>query len=224
MIVNERVVDFIHALEPERNENLERIRKEALADYVPIIKDETAALLKCLITAVRPARILEIGTAVGYSALTMAEVMPPEAKIITVEKYEPRIPQAKENFRRCGMEDRICLIEGDAEEVIRKLAEDGEVFDFIFMDAAKGQYLHWLPDILRLLREGGMLASDNILQEGSITESRYTVVKRDRTIHSRMREYLYQLKHHPELETAILPVGDGVALSVRRRINRREDE
>lgn len=216
MIVNERIVDFIHALEPERSENLEIIRREALAGYVPIIKDETAALLKCLMTALRPMRILELGTAVGYSALTMAEAMPEGAKILTVEKYEPRIPIARANFVRCGREDCIELIQGDAEEVLQGLVAEEQHFDFIFMDAAKGQYLHWLPDILRLLVPGGMLVSDNILQEGSIVESRYTIVKRDRTIHSRMREYLYQLKHHPQLTTSILPVGDGVAMSAKR--------
>lgn len=216
MIVNERVVDFIHALEPERNEQLENIRQEALAGRVPIIRDETAALLKCLVAAARPKQILEIGTAVGYSALTMAEAMQEGCHITTVEKYEPRIPVAKANFARCGRTDSITLLEGDAEQIIAQLVAEGKRFGFIFMDAAKGQYLHWLPNILALLTEGGMLVSDNILQEGSIVESRYTIVKRDRTIHTRMREYLYALKHHEALETAILPVGDGVALSVKK--------
>ena len=144
----------------------------------------------------------------------MASVMPKECRITTIEKYETRIPEAKENFRLAGMEEKITLLEGDAGEILAGLSGS---FDFIFMDAAKGQYINWLPDILRLLRDGGLLMSDNVLQDGTIMESRYAVERRDRTIHERMREYLYTLKHMDEFETSILPVGDGVALSVKNR-------
>ena len=112
------------------------------------------------------------------------------------------------------MEEKITLLEGDAGEILAGLSGS---FDFIFMDAAKGQYINWLPDILRLLRDGGLLMSDNVLQDGTIMESRYAVERRDRTIHERMREYLHTLKHMDEFETSILPVGDGVALSVKNR-------
>lgn len=153
-----------------------------------------------------------MGTAVGYSALLMAQRMPADCHITTIEKYEPRIPIAKENFRRAGMEDRITLPEGDAEEILNGLKGP---YDFIFMDAAKGQYIHWLPVILRLLAPGGVLISDNVLQDGDIVQSRYGVERRNRTIHSRMREYLYTLKHMDQLETSVIPIGDGVTLSVR---------
>ena len=180
---------------------------------MPIIRKETAAFLKTMVASARPMRILEVGTAVGYSALLMAQVMPDGAHITTIEKYEPRIPLARAHFREAGMEGRITLIEGDAGKVLDGLADP---FDFIFMDAAKGQYIHWLPRILELLEPGGVLFSDNVLQDGNIVESRFAVERRDRTIHSRMREYLYTLKHMEELETSIIPIGDGVALSVRR--------
>ena len=161
----------------------------------------------------KPARILEVGTAVGFSAILMAEYDPVPCQITTIENYEKRIPIARENFKRAGKEAQIALLEGDAGEILAGLSGS---FDFIFMDAAKGQYINWLPDILRLLRDGGLLMSDNVLQDGTIMESRYAVERRDRTIHERMREYLYTLKHMDEFETSILPVGDGVALSVKK--------
>ncbi len=217
LITNERLVEYIHSLEPERSELLEAVRREALAADVPIIRDETAALLKCFIKAFQPHRILEIGTAVGYSALTMAEVMPEDATILTVENYPPRIMKARQNLGSSPCRDRITLREEDAGTVIRELAEEKQCFDFIFMDAAKAQYPVWLPGILTVLRSGGILLSDNILQDGTITESRYQVERRDRTIHTRMREYLFTLKHHPQLDTSIIPIGDGVSFSVKKQ-------
>ena len=160
----------------------------------------------------RPLKILEVGTAVGFSALLMAENTSEECQITTIENYEKRIPIAKENFKRDNMEHRITLLEGDAIEILKEL--DGS-YDFIFMDAAKGQYLNFLPDLLRLLAQDGMLVSDNVLQDGDLMESRYAVTRRNRTIHSRMRDYLYELKNNPMLETVILPVGDGVTVSIK---------
>ncbi|SFG38787.1 O-methyltransferase [Oribacterium sp. WCC10] len=216
MIANERLVNYIHSLEPDRSELLENVRKEALAAEIPIIRDETAALLKCFITMLRPKRILEIGTAVGYSALTMAHVMPLDAEIITVENYEPRVKTATRNISGSVYRDRIHLIDDDAGKIIREFAAEGRQFDFIFMDAAKAQYIVWLPDIIKMMPEGAVLFSDNILQDGSIVDSRYQIKRRDRTIHSRMREYLFELKHMEVLETSILTDGDGISISVKK--------
>ena len=210
---NERIAVYLRSLESPENLLLEEIEQEALASYVPIIRKETQSLLKTLLTMLRPARVLEVGTAVGFSALLMSEYLPEGAHITTIEKYEKRIPIARQNFRRAGKEEQITLIEGDAMEVLRSL--DGP-FDFVFMDAAKGQYPHYLPEVLRLLTPGGVLMSDNVLQDGSLIESRFAVERRDRTIHSRMREYLYELKHREDLMTSILPLGDGVALTVKK--------
>lgn len=212
MITNERVVSFINSLNSEDIPLIRTIEQEAREREVPIVRTETKELLKVLILNQKPKRILEVGTAVGFSAIYMSGYMPEDGHIVTIEKYEPRIKEAKRNFARAGVTDRITLLEGDAAEVLKKL--DGS-FDMIFMDAAKGQYIYFLPDVLRLLSDRGMLISDNVLQDGDILESRYAVVKRNRTIHSRMREYLYTLKHHDQLETAILPLGDGVALSTK---------
>ena len=213
MITENRLTTYINSLAQGDGPLIETIAENAVKNRVPIIRRETASLLKTMVTLVAPNRILEVGTAVGYSALLMARSMPETAHITTIEKYEKRIPIARENFKRAGMEEKITLLEGDAGEILGSLSGS---FDFIFMDAAKGQYINWLPDILRLLRDGGLLMSDNVLQDGTIMESRYAVERRDRTIHERMREYLYTLKHMDEFETSILPVGDGVALSVKK--------
>ena len=217
MIVDERIVTFINSMETENSRILENIEREALDARVPIIRKEMQSFLKVLLLVKRPMRVLEVGTAVGFSALLMSEYLPDGATITTIENYDKRIPIARKNFERAGKEHMITLLEGDAQEVLKTL--EGE-YDFIFMDAAKGQYIHFLPDILRLLRAGGLLVSDNVMQEGTIVESRFGVERRDRTIHARMREYLYVLKHHEALITSIVPLGDGVALSVKKEIEK----
>ncbi|MEE1314723.1 MAG: O-methyltransferase [Faecalimonas sp.] len=212
MIVEERLVTFLHSLETENSPILETIEKEALDTQVPIIRKEMQSFLKVLLKIKRPMRVLEVGTAIGFSALLMSEYVPEGCHITTIEKYEKRIPIARENFKRAGKEAQITLVEGDALEVLKGLTES---YDLIFMDAAKAQYIYYLPEVLRLLEKDGVLISDNVLQEGDIMESRFAVERRNRTIHSRMREYLYELKHHSQLETSILPLGDGVALSIK---------
>ena len=207
MIVNERVVAYINSLDCGNSDICNTIEKEAIADEVPIIRKEMGNLLKVLLQLVQPERILEVGTAVGYSSILMSENMPENCKITTIENYDKRIPVAKNNFKRAGKEDVITLIEGDALEVLKTL--EGP-YDFIFMDAAKGQY------IKRVLRKGGLLISDNILQEGEIVESRYAVTRRNRTIHTRIREYVYELTHSEDFVTSIVPIGDGITLSVKQ--------
>ena len=214
MIVDERIVTFINSLETENSEILEAVEQEALSTYVPIIRKEMQSFLKVLLMVKKPMRVLEVGTAVGFSALLMSEAAPEGCRITTIENYEKRIPIARENFRRAGKEEQITLIEGDAMDVLKTL--EGS-FDFIFMDAAKGQYIRYMPQVLRLLRPGGTLVTDNVLQDGDIIQSRFAVERRNRTIHSRMREYLYELKHHELLTTSIIPLGDGVAVSVKKQ-------
>ena len=215
MIVDNRITEYLHSLETSRGELLDTIEKKAIEDGVPIIRSETAALLRSLTAALRPENILEIGTAVGYSALQMCQVMPENCHITTIEKYEKRIPEAKENFRKAGEESRITFLEGDADMWLKELK--GKQFDLVFMDAAKGQYLNWLPLLLDLMPVGAVLISDNVLQDGDVVQSRFAVQRRNRTIHSRMREYLYELKHMEEFETAVIPIGDVVTISTRIR-------
>ncbi|MDO5403606.1 MAG: O-methyltransferase [Eubacteriales bacterium] len=213
MIVNERVVAYINSLDRGNSEICNTIEKEAIGDNVPIIRKEMGNLLKVLLALKQPAKILEVGTAVGYSSILMSENMPKDCHITTIENYDKRISAAKENFKRAGKEQKITLLEGDAAEILKTL--DGN-YDFIFMDAAKGQYVSFLPEILRLMPAGGLLISDNVLQEGDIVESRYGVTRRNRTIHTRMREYIYMLTHSEELITSVVPIGDGITLSVKR--------
>lgn len=213
MITEERITAYINSLDTGHTPFLEELEQRAKAERVPIIRREMQSFLKVFLAIQKPERILEVGTAVGFSAVLMAEYGMPDARITTIENYEKRFSEAEENFRKSGYADRICFLKGDASEIMKNL--DGP-YDFIFMDAAKGQYIHFLPEVLRLLREGGVLISDNVLQDGDIIESRFAVERRNRTIHRRMREYLHILKHHPMLLTSVIPLGDGITVSVKR--------
>ena len=214
MISKERIEDFIRSFDVDSGSDaLKEIEKEAKRDHVPIIRKGTQELLRILLKMKKPERILEVGTAIGFSSVFMGECSSSEAEITTIENYPPRIVRAKENIKMAGMEGKIHLLEGDAADILKEL--DG-YYDFIFMDAAKGQYIHFLPDILRLLPSGGILVSDNVLQDGDIFESRYGIRRRNHTIHNRMREYLYVLTHNDELDTVILETGDGMTISVRK--------
>lgn len=213
MIVDERMVTYINSLDVGNTPFLDELERQACEDYVPIIRREMQSFLKVLLTVHRPKKILEVGTAVGFSTLLMSEYTGEDCHITTIEKYEKRIPIARENFNKAGREDRITLLEGDAMEILKELQGS---FDFIFMDAAKGQYIHFLPEVLRLLGTGGILVSDNVLQDGDIIESRFAVERRNRTIYKRMRDYLYELKHNEQLLTTIIPIGDGATVSIKR--------
>lgn len=208
-----RISEYIHSLEPEAEPLLKELRQYAEETDVPIIRIETESFIRTLLSILKPEHILEIGTAIGYSSICMASVC--KADIITIESYDKRIPLARNNISRAGLNGRVKLIEGDAGEVLKNLADRGESFDFIFLDAAKGQYPVWLPDIMRLMQTGSVLLSDNVLQEGTVTESRFAIPRRERTTHERMREFLYTLKHDERLSSSVLNVGDGVSLSVR---------
>ena len=204
---------YINSLDRGNTPFLEELEQTALRDRVPVIRREMQSFIKTFLAMNQPGRILEVGTAIGFSTLLMCEYGREDLQIVTIEIYDKRIPIARENFRRAGREDQITLLEGDAGELLKTL--EGP-FDMIFMDAAKGQYIHWLPDIRRLMTKGSVLISDNVLQEGDIIESHYLVERRKRTIYKRMREYLYELKHDPSFVTSILPLGDGVTVSVKQ--------
>lgn len=213
MIIDERLAGYINSLDTGNTGFLNCMEKEALETYVPIIRKETQQFLKLLLSMNRPEKILEIGTAVGFSALFMAEYNPVSCEIVTIENYERRIRSARENFKKAGREEQITLIEGDAAVILPSMKG---MFDFIFLDAAKGQYIRFLPELLRLLKAGGTLVTDNVLQDGDIVESKYAVTRRNRTIHKRMREYLYEIMHNKALVSAVLPIGDGLAVSTKK--------
>ena len=213
MMDQDRITQYIHSLDQGHGAFCDRIAKDARAGRVPIIRKETASFLQAMVASKQPEHILEIGTAVGFSSLMMSEWVSENCTITTIENYEKRIPIARENFVRAGKDHQITLLEGDAMEVLKRLTGP---YDFVFLDAAKAQYIYYLPELLRIMPEGAVLVSDNVLQDGNIVESRFAVERRDRTIHARMREYLYELTHRDDLVTSVLPLGDGVTVSVRK--------
>lgn len=216
MITDERLASFINSFNTDYDEVITSIRREAEENKVPIIRREAGEFIKLLLLMNKPARILEIGTAVGFSAIFMSRFVEDGAHITTIENYPPRVEEARRNIDRASAGDKITLIDGDALDVLPSM--NGQ-YDFIFMDAAKGQYGTFCREALRLLAPCGILLCDNVLQDGDVLESRYAVTRRNRTIHSRMREYLYELTHTPGLETAILNIGDGMSLTVKKDVD-----
>ena len=235
-IVDEHITAYINSLELELPQYLSTLEKEALENAVPIIRKEAQAVLKFFLDMKQPHQILEVGTAVGFSCSMLSEYMPEDCHITTIEKVPMRIVEAKKNLAKARRASDISLVMGDAIDALKvlnrmdtskdvslfnpsgnkkELCELADCYDFIFMDAAKGQYMNFLPEIMRLLPVGGLFITDNVLQEGSIAKSKYSITRRDRTIHTRMREYLYELTHRDDLTTMILPVGDGMAVSTR---------
>ena len=215
MIVNERIVSYIHSLEKSNGPLLDEMEAYAKENRVPIIRKEVESFLRVLLEMQHPTHILELGTAIGYSAILMGGCSDENSRITTIENYEKRIPIARENIKNAGMEDKITVVQGDALEEMKKMP-DASV-DFIFMDAAKAQYVHYLKEVVRLMKKGAVLVADNVFQEGDLIESRYIVTRRDRTIHSRMREYLKMIKEEEQLVTTIVPMGDGLTVSVKER-------
>lgn len=215
MITNPKVLEYLDIISPVNSKAIEEIRAEAKRNYIPIIKRDTENFLKFVLKMQNPGSILEIGCAVGYSAAVMLENS--DADIVTVEKMPERVEEAKRNIKYADFESRASILEGDAGEILKSLADKGEKFDFIFMDAAKAQYITWMPVVKKLLKESGMIFSDNCLQEGDLAESSFAIRKRDKTIHKRMREYIYLLLHDETLESWIFSIGDGVLLSRSRR-------
>jgi len=216
MIVEPRLVEYLNSLETELPEHLEKLEAYAIEHEVPIIRKEAQSLLKFFLELKQPKRILEVGTAIGFSASLMCEYMPKDCRLTTIEKVPMRIVEAEKNLAALKRSQDVTFLTGDAEDVLKNLKEQGNQFDFVFMDAAKAQYMSFLAQILPMLPAGALLITDNVLQEGSIVESKYSITRRDRTIHMRMREYLYELKHNELLTTSVVAVGDGMALSVKR--------
>lgn len=188
------------------------LEQYAAEHHVPIIRPETASLLIVLGRLVKPVRILEIGTAIGYSSILLSGILAKGGRIDTIERSDEMVIKAHENIKKAGLADTIAVIAGDAAEVLRCLDKK---YDMIFMDAAKGQYPEFLPECLRMLKNGGLLVSDNVLYKGMVASDEL-VVRRKKTIVNRMRTFLDSICSDPTLDTTILPVGDGVALSYKR--------
>ena len=189
-------------------EELEKIKQKALEEHIPIIMDDTLEVIEKQLKEKPPKRILEIGAAVGYSAMCFSEFLADGGKIDTIERDEERIKEAKENFKKVGVEDKIHLYEGDAVEILPTL---NEKYDMVFIDAAKGKYPFFLKESLRMINSDGIIFADNILYKGYVM-SDYNKHKQ-RTAVRNLREYIKEVSENPNLETEILEVGDGLAIS-----------
>lgn len=213
----ERIRTFVKSYIKEDSEKLEEIYSSAVEREVPVIREDTRDYLRLLLNQVKPVKVLEIGTAVGYSALFMAEALDNigEYHIDTIELDDVRAEEAQGHITEFGKEDKIHLYRGDAAEMLKTLTEK---YDFIFIDAAKAQYMNYLQAVMKLVHADSVIVTDNVLESGLVLESHFLVEKRDRTIHDKLREYLYTLKNDERLETAILSIGDGVAVSVVKKI------
>ena len=205
---------YLRTVQPMYDGVLGEIQKEALAADVPIVPPETARLLSVLLTMQKPKHILEIGTAVGFSAGLMCRYLPEDGTVTTIDRFEVMLKDARKNIKRMGLEEKIQILEGDAADILPTLHGP---YDVIFLDAAKGQYGNFLPHCLRMLPVGGLLIVDDVLQGGTIAQTRFSVPRRQRTIHKRLRNFLWDITHHDALETAIIPIGDGMALCYKNK-------
>ena len=187
---------------------LEKIKKKALEDKVPIIMDDTLEVVAKILTEIKPNKILEIGTAVGYSAICFSEYLQENGKIDTIERDTERVKEARENIKKAEVEDKINIYEGDAVEILPTLNDE---YDVVFIDAAKGKYPFFLNQALRMIRQGGVIIADNVLYKGYVM-SDYNKHKQ-RTAVRNLREYIKEVSENPNLETEILEVGDGLAIS-----------
>lgn len=192
-------------------EELLKIKEEALDNHIPIIMDDTLEYMSKILTEQKPKRILEIGAAVGYSAICFTEFLAEDGMIETIERDEERIKQAKENFVKAEVAKKIILHEGDAVEILPTL---NEKFDMVFIDAAKGKYPFFLKEALRMLNDDGIIFADNILYKGYVM-SDYNKHKQ-RTAVRNLREYIKETMENPLLETEILEIGDGLAVSRKK--------
>ena len=216
MVEHERFESFLESIPDGLPEYLTDLEIENIKDNIPIIRKGSQRLIRFMLEMKKPLNILEVGTATGFSSVFMLEFLNKKAKITTIEKMEERAAKAEENFKKFDKNNRITLIKGDAADILSELAGKDKTYDFIFMDAAKGQYINFFENIKKLLISGGILITDNMLQEGRLLDSRYTVVRRDRTIHRRMREYVNALLTDKEFETMLLESGDGMAVSIKK--------
>ncbi|PHV70636.1 methyltransferase [Sporanaerobium hydrogeniformans] len=210
------IVEYIRALHTPPTspvlQEIERLIAQGEEQW-PIIKPEVADFFKVLLSLLQPAEILELGTAVGYSSILMSEFLKENGHITTIERFDYMYDLAVKNIEKAQLNETIKLLKGDAVNILPTLQT--ETYDIIFMDCAKGQYINFLPECIRLLKPNGLLITDNVLHKGTVARSRYLIERRQRTTHARLREYLWSITHSPELHSSVLPIGDGVALSYK---------
>ena len=201
---------FSESLRKPLSKELSDFYEDAKRRTIPVIEEETMDILAFLLSIKEPSRVLEIGSAIGFSASFILNYLKPAASLTSMEYNDAMADEAEENWRRLGISERIIFKRGDA---VVLLKEENEPYDFIFLDSAKGQYPTLLPDLKRLLKKGGILFSDNVLMEGRVTESRFFIERRDRTSYERIRSFLREVSKDPDFQTDLLPLGDGILLA-----------
>lgn len=208
-LVENYLAEYINNIQTNCDGNLGELQKWAYEQGLPIIPKDVVKLLGFVLGLKKPKAILEIGMAVGFSASYMSQYLSEDGYIKTIDRYPLMIERARANFKKFGLEDKITILEGNANDILPTMDEK---FDFVFMDAAKGQYITILPEVLRLTKVGGVIMADDILQDGRVAQDYFEIPKRQRTIHKRLNEFLQEITHNEKLRTSILTVGDGVVL------------
>jgi predicted O-methyltransferase YrrM len=213
-IVPGAVERYLHGLNRLEDPLLAEIAREGAARELPLVDAEVGALLRVLVASTDASRVLEIGTAIGYSGIWLAGALPPGGRLLTMEVDPDRARDARAYFARAGLADRASVIVGDAQRMLAKVAGP---FDLIFQDGDKALYVPLLDRLVELLRPGGLLVSDNVLWNGEVIPGYVSPPERDAASTRAIADYNERLTAHPRLMTAIVPLRDGVAVSVRRR-------
>jgi len=206
-----QITEYLRSLIKPNCEFLTRLEKQAKDEYIPVIQPEVVQLIRVLFKMSDVKTVLEVGTAIGYSAIIFGGAAGDGGKVVTIELKPEMVKSALDNIKEAGMQDKIEVLQGDAIDVLDNIEEK---FDCIFLDGAKGQYVKFLPKCIKLLKSGGILISDNILYRGTVAQQGF-IPRKHRTIIRNLKEYLETISNHKQLETTILPIGDGVAVSYK---------
>ncbi|MCL2169690.1 MAG: O-methyltransferase [Defluviitaleaceae bacterium] len=217
-ILCEDLAEFLGKFDKDVLGALGDLQRRSYSEGLPIISRDVVNFLSLMLSVKPPHNVLEIGCAVGFSASLFAEHLAKNGRVTTIDRYELMTSRAKKNFEMLGITDKIRLIEEDAATALPRLMENGESFDFIFMDCSKGQYVRFFPYVVQLLEDGGIFCTDDIFQGGSLVKDLQEIPRRDRTIHRNMHEFLQMVMAEDALRTVILPIGDGLLVSHKKKV------
>ncbi|PAA99965.1 O-methyltransferase [Enterococcus canintestini] len=212
-VVNKRLVEYMRTKQKFLPGQLGELEKDAHKRRVPIIPHETVVFLQFLLGQLKPKEVLEIGAAIGFSSSLMAQFVG-DGHVTTIDRFDLMIKEAKANYEKLGLTDKVTLLEGDAAEVLPTLSGP---YDFMFMDSAKSKYIEFLPECLRLLKVGGVLMVDDVFQGGTILDAIEDIPRKNRSIHRKLKQFLDLVLTHPDLTSTLVPLGDGVLLITKEK-------
>ncbi|MCQ2978712.1 MAG: O-methyltransferase [Clostridia bacterium] len=214
-VVYDFIEKYLNSFTPKMSEELTALQQEAIKDNIPIIKPEVINFMKTMLTLKRPVNILEVGTAYAFSAILMCETLP-ECNITTIERDGYMLLHAHENIKKFNLEDRINVLEGDGVEMLKSLDENEKKYDFIFIDASKSHYNEFMKECKRLIQDKGVIVCDNVLYKGLVAKDRFEVIRRNRTIHKRMNDFVNDAYSDEAYDTCLIPAGDGILISSKK--------